>query len=134
MTTGIAKVELSGPFFTKDPSKTLLENVQAMLEAVSREGETMARSLTPVRTGFTQSGIVGRVQSMTGKKWLMTSIISQQHVFPWAGHGARGFSGRGEAAYRGGKLEAKLHMFRQTAQALRSSRAVREANLAKGLE
>jgi hypothetical protein len=126
-------IDLSGPFFQKDPAKTFQENVRIMLEALAKEGEADVRAQVPSRTGATAAGIIGRIVALNGKQWHTTAIISQRREFPWHNKGERGYSGRGEAIYRGGKLEAKVHMFRRTASRIRSSRAVQMAELTKNL-
>lgn len=121
------RISLSGPFFQKDPAKTLEQNIQAMLEAVAREGEqdVTAQAAGHQRTGAFYAGIEGRVRSIRGRHWLATAVVSQSHVYPWPGGGSR--------QYRGGKLEARYHMFRRTASRLRRSRAVNQAELTKGM-
>lgn len=126
-------IDYTGPFFEKDPTKTLRQNVRIMLEAMAREGESDVRAQIPSKSGDTAAGIHGRVKNLEGKPWAVTMVVSQQRVFPWKKRGARGFVGRGEAEYRGGKLEAKLHMFRRTSGRLSRSRAVNMAELTKGL-
>lgn len=119
-------VDLSGPFFQRDPGKTLYANIGRMLEGLAEEGERLVQSRYPVFSGDGKAGVRGRVRSLTGKKWAVTAVISQTHVYPWPSGGAK--------QYRGGKTEARHHMFRDTARALRRSRAVLSANLTKGLE
>lgn len=128
MTRLISTIELSGPFFTKDVKKTFQANVRAMLEAMAEEGQTDVQSQFTghIDTGEGVSGVKGRVHGLSGKPWEQTMVISQQHIYPWA-HG-------GSKQYRGGRLEAKVHMFRRTATRLRKSRAVNVAELTKGLE
>jgi hypothetical protein len=120
-------IVLSGPFFEKDPAKTLSQNVQTMLEAVAQEGESdvKAQAAGHQRTGAFYNGIEGRVRSVSGKHWLRTAVVSETHVYPWPNGGAK--------QYRGGKLEAHYHMFRTTASRLRRSRAVNQAELTKGM-
>lgn len=121
------EVDLSGPFFRGDPSKKYLENLQRMLEGIAEEGERTIKSVYPVGpTGDGKAGVVGRVKSLTGKRWLASAVVSQTHVYPWPNGGQK--------QYRGGKTEARHHMFRDTARSLRSSRAVLNANLTAGIE
>lgn len=129
------QIDLTGPFFEYDPVKTLSENVQTMMEAFAREGEAEAKLLAAPhrKSGAFYDGIKGRVRSVAGKHWLRTAVVSETHVYDWKARGARGFQGRAEAQYRGGKLEAKYHMFRTTATRLRRSRAVNQAELTKGM-
>lgn len=135
-------VHLDGPFFTRNPAKTVRGNIRDMLEALAREGEADVRDHSPTGpTGAFRAGIQGRVESVTGKRWYLHAVISQTHVYPWGQHvgttirsGRKQVANRGEAQYRGGKLERKLHMFRNTASRLRSMRSVIGADLARGLE
>ena len=119
-------VNLSGPFFQRDPGKTLYANIGRMLEGLAEEGERLVKSRYPVFTGAGQRGVVGRTRSLTGKRWAVSAVVSQTHVYPWTNGGSK--------QYRGGKTEARVHMFRDTARALRQSRAVLTANLTAGLE
>lgn len=118
-------ISLTGPFFKQQPSKTFRQNVRLMLEAMAEEGQEDVKVQYPVLTGAGQAGVVGRVHSLSGRPWALTMVISEQHVYPWP-HG-------GQKQYRGGRTEAKHHMFRTTAGRLRRSRAVNKAELAKGL-
>lgn len=118
-------VEFSGPFFTKDIKKTFRQNARAMLDGMAREGEDAVKRESPVRTGAFRAGVRGRVASLGGKPWMLTAVISQTHVYRWP----KG----GQKQYRGGKLEARRHMFRRTASALRRSRAAAMADLTRGL-
>ena len=100
----------SGPFFTKDPELTFRQNIRRALALAAQSMEQ------DVRGGYPSSGqhggtIIGRVKSLEGKPWAMTAVVSQQYVYPWKNKGTRGFVGRAEAQYRGGKTEARYHMF-----------------------
>lgn len=122
----IVHVELSGPFFQRDPGKTFSENVRRMMAGVAEEGEQAIKSNYPVLTGFGRAGVVGRVDSLSGKQWYATAVISQTRAYPWPGGGPK--------QYRGGKSEARHHMFRAAYHDLQHSRAVLQADLAAGLE
>ena len=140
----ITTIDITGPFFEASADATFAENLRTMLEAIAAEGQADVRAqMAPhSRSGFTESGVIGRVKAMTGKEWWQTAVVSQQHTFPWgdhtteAGAAARAITKPGHAAgeqYRGGKLEAQFHFFRKTAGRLRRSRAVNIAELTKGL-
>jgi hypothetical protein len=120
-------VDLSGPFFQRDPKKTVRQNIRRMLEGLASEGEQMVQAQFGghIDTGEGVSGVRGRVSSLNGRPWALTAVISQTHVYDWPGSSGQ---------YRGGKLERKVGMFRKTASAMRSSRAVLGANLTKGLD
>lgn len=116
-------VELTGPFFTRDPSLTFRENIRQMLEGLAEAGQEAVQSVYPVGpTGDGRAGVRGRVESLSGKKWWANAVISQTHVYPWPNGGER--------QYRGGKTEAQHHMFRNVARSIR----VQRANLTEGLE
>lgn len=120
------EVDLTGPFFQRDPRKTVRGNIRQMLEGVAEEGERTVKSASPVLTGAFRAGVKGRVRSLGGKRWELTAVVSQTHVYPWSGGGSK--------QYRGGKAEARYQPFKRTANALRRSRAVLAANLTEGLE
>lgn len=128
MARAATTIDLTGPFFTKDPGRTLSENIQTMLEAVAEEGErdVKAQAQSHVYTGAFLGGIEGRVRSLGGRHWLRTAVVSQTHVYPWPSGGNK--------QYRGGKLEARYGMFKRTTSRLRRSSAVQRAELTKGLE
>lgn len=119
-------VDLSGPFFRRDPALTMRGNVRRMMAAVAAEGEKAVKANYPVLTGAGRRGVVGRVASLSGKPWLATAVISQTHVYRWPSGGPK--------QYRGGKTEARHHMWRNAYRDLNRSRAVLRANLTEGLE
>ena len=129
-----AKASFSGPFFSPNADNTLRQNIRGMLQAVADEGESAVQQRSPRFTGAFVAGVEGRVRSVSGKRWALTAVISQTHAYAWKNKGARGFSGRAEAQYRGGKVEARYRMFRAVTSQLRAARAVLAADIAKGLE
>jgi len=129
-----AKVSMSGPFFAPDANLRLGQNIRRMLQGVAEEGERVASERAPRLSGALSVGIEGRVSSVNGKPWLLTAVISATHVYPWKNKGARGFVGRAQAEYRGGKAEGRYRMFRATTYQLRRARAVLTADLTRGLE
>jgi len=148
MTEMRTSVDLIGPFF-RDPEKTVRTNIHDFLEKVAAEGQEAVRSNFPVGSGDDphpgagRAGVIGRVESMTGKRWALHAVISAQFIYPWSRGGRGGThirSGRrmvlnsANAQYRGGKMERKLHMFANVSRSLRSSRAVAGANLSRGIE
>lgn len=114
------KVDTTGPLFQKDPTLTLGQNIQRMMEGLAEQGENLAKSAYPVFTGAGREGIVGRVESLGGKRWAKTAVVSQQNVYPWPGGGSR--------QYRGGKVGAPI--FRRVTSSIR----VVKADLTAGLE
>lgn len=129
-----ATVDFSGPLFQPDATKRLRQNIRTMLQAVADEGDATVSARSPRRTGAFIEGIQGRVRSLNGKPWALTAVISATHIYPWRNKGARGFVGRAQAEYRGGKLEARYRMFKGVTYQLRSARTVLAANLTEGLE
>jgi hypothetical protein len=129
-----AKVQLTGPFFEPDADLRLRENIRGMLAAVAEEGDRNVTARAPRVSGDLAEGVVGRVASLKGKRWALTAVVSATHVYPWKNKGARGFTGRAQAEYRGGKAEKRYRMFAATAGQMRAARAIMAANLTKGLE
>ncbi len=124
-------IDMTGPFFTRDPRKTFRANIRVLMKAIAEEGEADVKAqIGPHnRTGKTQAGVVGRVTALTGKTWAVTAVVSQTRVFPWKVHR----NSRAQAIYRGGRLEAKVHMFRRTTGRLRRARAINRVELTRGM-
>ena len=81
----------------------------------------------PAYTGHTYDSIVGRTESLTGKRWGLTMVVSAN---------TNGM-GRAEAIRTkaaAATIERRWHVFRKTASAIRRARAVLGANLTKGIE
>jgi hypothetical protein len=129
-----AKVQLTGPLFAPTADATLRQNIRGMLAAVAEEGADTVMQRSPVVTGDFVGGIVGRIKSEKGTPWFLTAVVSATHIYPWANKGQRGYTGRSEAQYRGGKVEGRYRMFKGVTYQLRASRAVMAANITKGLE
>jgi hypothetical protein len=147
-------LSFAGDFFEKDVSATLAANAHKMMEALAKEGEQDVRDHFPVggdgdpHPGLGQQGVVGRVSSISGKLWRFSAVISQQNVYPWGQRAAvltkmtgrgknkriNGYISSGNEQYRGGKLEAKLHMFANTSRRISSMRSVLAADLTAGLD
>ena len=122
----VTTISFSGPFFEHDPRLTFRANARKMLAALAREGESDVQAQIPTgKTGKTKRGVKGRTASTKGKPWAMTGVVSQTYVYPWPHGGAR--------QYRGGRLEAKLHMFRKTTNRLRKSRKINAVELMRGI-
>lgn len=120
------KVEFTGPFFTKDIKRTMRQNGQAMLRGMAAEGESAVKAQLGAQGSVKRlGGVVGQMQSLTGKRWDVTMAIHSTYKYPWAN------AGSGE--YKGGKLEGRYHAFRRVASALRRSAKIARADLTKGL-
>jgi len=128
MVRAVTTIDATGPFFQYDPVKRYSQNQIEMLEAFAKEGEQDIQAQVAAAGyggGHFYEGVVGRVHSLGGKQWKATAVISQTHVYPWPGGGAK--------EYRGGKLESRHGFFRKTKTRLNRSRAVNKAELTKGL-
>ena len=128
----LAKIDirLEGPFFHRDVKKTFRDNARALLLALAYEGAIPIRqALNEHRSnrshGHAADGIRAELGAIDGSRWLISSAIHQTNTYPWPGGGGR--------VYKGGKLEAKIHIFRRVYLALRRSRKIASANLTKGL-
>lgn len=135
-----ARIDFTGPFFTKDPEKTILENVEKMMHAFADEGATAARQglmsgageRAPVRAlgGRVADHVVGRVQSRVGVRWQTAAVVQ---VFAGRGSGLskeEGVSLMAAAAH----VERKTRAIRSVTRQLRAARSVLRANLTAGLE
>lgn len=132
-----ASTNFSGPFFTRDPEKTITENVHKMMLAIAEEGATAAR--TSMRQGEGQRDlvrelgvrasdyVVGRVKSRAGTPWLRAAVVQVLNEGLSAGEG-RSLMAAASA------VEGETHTFRNIARQLRSARAVLRANLTEGIE
>lgn len=127
------QITLEGDFFTRDPSKTFGGNVRDMMDAIAAEAGKSVRAQIvsragsmPSYTGWTAATVRGRTRSLTGKRWLVSAVISAD-----TSGMSRKDAIRTKAA--GASIEARWHPFRKTASAIRRSRAVLSANLTKGL-
>jgi hypothetical protein len=134
MAVRIERVDFSGPFFDRDPVKTIRANIRDMMDRLAEEGERdvvqqiAGRSGSmPAYTGWTASHVRGRTESLSGKRWAVSAVVSMNT----AGMDAR-TAIRTQAATA--TIEARWHPFRRTTTAIRRSRAVMAANLTKGLE
>ena len=131
-------IDLSGPFFRADPSRTFRQNVRVMMRAVADEGESDVKaqlragegSRRPISHGVSPSRVsghvVGRVASLSGKPWAVSAAVSVNNS---------GFSkAQGTALMAAAsRLEGTVHAFRKTKNRIGRSRKVNEAELLKGL-
>jgi hypothetical protein len=123
----IQRVDFTGPFFTKDPAKTLRQNIADMMDRLAAEGERDVKQQISGYTGWTHSRVRGRTSSLGGKRWAVTAVISTDT----SGMSARDAIRTKAAA---ASIERRFHPFRRTSTALRRARAVVAANLTKGME
>lgn len=136
--TGAKRVDLraslEGPFFAADPSKTVRGNIRDMMDALSAEMEkdvkaqiSAAAGQMPGWSGWSLEHVVGRTASYSGKRWMVTAVVSENTN----GMDAK-TAIRTKAA--GASIERRFHPFGRTSRAVRASRAVLAANLTKGIE
>ena len=130
----IDRVDFSGPFFQKDPRKTIRDNIRDMMGGLAKEAERDVQQQIAGRsssmrsyTGWTHDHVRGRTQSLVGKRWQVSAVVSMNTQ----GMGARDAIRTQAAA---ASIERRWHPFRRTASAIRRARAVMSANLTKGIE
>jgi hypothetical protein len=125
-------VDLSGPFFRRDPVRTWRENVRDFMDEIAKTGEAEVkaqlrsgegrrapiRGVTPARVS---GHVVGRTSSLSGKRWAATAVIS---VRP-PGDRRQAIAVAAAAA----EIEAREHIFRRASARIRRART----NLLKGL-
>lgn len=130
-----ARVDFTGGFFTKDPGKTIRGNIRRhLMPSLAAEMERDVRmqiqahaGSMPQYTGHTRNRVIGRTESLAGKGWGLTAVVSANT----AGMG-RTEAIRTKAAAAG--IERRWHPFRRTTSAVRRSRAAISAHLTRGLE
>lgn len=128
------RVDFEGPFFTRDPKRTVRDNIRRMMDALAAEAErdvkgqiaSVAPSM-PGYTGWTHWRVAGRTSSIGGRRWDLNMVVSANT----AGM-SRELAIRTKAA--AASIERRWHPFRRTTSAVRRSRAVIYANLTEGLE
>jgi hypothetical protein len=125
-----AGVDMSGPFFRRDPKKTFRKNLRDFMDEVAELGEAdVVAQLragegrrASIRGGGRVSQFVqGRTSSIRGKRWAVTAVVSVRPV----GDRKRAVAIMAAAA----EIEAREHVFRRTTARLRKART----NLVKGL-
>ena len=130
-------IDLSGPFFRKDPRKTFRQNAREMLARVAEEAEADVkaqlqqgesarapmRGIHPVRVS---GHVIGRVKSLKGKAWALTAVVSVNNS---------GFTKRQGTTLMASAavLERRTHAFRRTTSRLRRSKKANMTELLKGL-
>jgi hypothetical protein len=132
----VTTIDLSGPFFRANPSKTFRQNIRVLMERLEEEGAADVRAQLeqsnagrqPIRRlgDHTSDHVRGRVSSLSGKHWEVTAIVSVNN----AGFSkAEGVSLMAAAA----SVERRTHAFRRTAGRLKRSRKLNAAELLKGI-
>lgn len=137
MTGTSATIDLSGPFFQKDPALTLRGNIQRMMAALAEEGEKSARdafgqsesSRQPISLlgDRVSAHVKGRVVSLAGKQWRASAVVSINN----SGFAAsQGVSLMAAAS----SVERRTHVMRNLSRSIRTARAILAANLTAGIE
>jgi hypothetical protein len=128
------QVKLEGPFFERDVRRTVRANIRDLMDKLAAEAEADVKAQMDARagqmphwTGHTRSRVVGRTQSLRGRRWEVSAVVSVN-----TDGMSRSDAIRTKAA--GAQMEARFRMFRRTAAAMRRARAILSANLTKGLE
>lgn len=132
-------IDTSGPFFTKDPTKSFRGNIRDLMDAIAREGEGDVKVQLRqgengryplgggIRPGRVSGWIVGRTVNRIGRRWQVTAVVSVNNSGLTS---EQGITLMAAASY----LEGQLHVFRRTTSRLRRGRAVNQAELLKGLK
>ena len=131
------KIVYDGPLFTRDIQKTFRENARDMLQDIADDGALLIQQdLTPGHgrvTGEFADGVIGRVVSLRGKKWQLTSVVSSTLHMTMPGH--RGFAQFLEDGTKGGVKTAYRGLFisRRVAAAIKRTNRPDRADLMKRL-
>jgi hypothetical protein len=126
-------VDMTGPFFQRDPVKTWRENVKDFMDEVAALGEAEVKAqlksgegrrapihgVTPARVS---AYVVGRTKSLTGKRWGVTAVVS---VRPFTMGRKEAISIMAAAA----EIEKREHVFRTATARIKRAKT----NLLKGL-
>ena len=119
-------IEVSGGFFERDPSLTFKKNVEKLMSQLADHGERVVKVNYPIGpTGEGRKGVVGRNKALSGHQWRSTMVVSETHVYRWPNGGPK--------QYRGGKTEARRHMFRRGKNDVRREAKRLTPGLLKGL-
>lgn len=129
-----SRIDLSGPFFSKDPAKTFTANVRELLQEVAdaqaedvrqqyEAGEGARVEVRALGPGRVSSRIRGRVESLSRKPWHFTAVVVPDRT----GLNAKQAIALFAAA---AKVEKRIHAFARTSRKSKTYRT----DLAKGLE
>jgi len=129
------QVKLEGPFFTRDPRKTVRQNIRVFMDELAAHGEAKGRGLAdapagqmPRWTGRTRNRIKGRTRAEMrrgGKHWALTAVVSAN---------TEGLS-RTEAISvkaAGSRMEKRFRIFKGVLYSMRAR--IRSIDFTKGLE
>lgn len=128
------KIDLSGNFFTRNPGKTLRQNVRDMNDALADWMETEVKNAIagnagqmPNWTGWSRDHIRGRTVSRVGKRWGTWAVVS---AYTEGMTKADAIRTKAAAA----SIERRWHPFRRVKSGVYRSRPLITANLSKNLE
>lgn len=127
-------VELSGPFFRRDPGKTLRGNVRDLMDALSESMEADVKSAIaghagsmPGYSGWSWAHTRGRTVSVSGKRWGTWARVSAYT----ADLGAKDAIRTKAAA---ATIERRWHPYRNAKRNVYRARPLLTADLTKGLD
>lgn len=132
-----ANVDFSGPFFQKDVTKTIFQNIERMMQGLAEEGATAARA--GLRTGSggralvrelgdrVADHVIGRTTSRVGNRWVSAAVVQ---VYNEGLSAAESRSLMAAASY----VEKRTRAISRVTRQLRSSREALRANLTAGIE
>ena len=127
-------VDLSGPFFTKDPGKTLRGNVRDLMDAMAEWMEGQVRddisahaSDMPAYSGWSWAHTVGRTHSLSGNRWGTWARVS-------ANTGGMSAKDAIRTKAAAATIERRWRPYRDAKSAVYRARPLITANLTKGLE
>lgn len=130
----VTKITLEGPFFTKDPGKTLRANVRNLMDALAAWGEEQVKGVIetnaasmPFYSGWSDTHTKGRTESLGGKRWGTWAVVSANT----SGMDATDAKRTKAAA---ATIERRWHPYRQVKSAIYRARPLLTADLTKGLE
>jgi hypothetical protein len=132
-----SSIDLSGPFFQRDPAKTFRANGRALMAAVAEVGrrEVIAQMAggSGRRARIRELGedrvadhVVARTGSLSGRPWAVTAVVSVNNS---------GFSPKQGISLMAAasRVERQTHAFRRATTGVRRSRAVNLDELMKGI-
>jgi hypothetical protein len=133
------RFELSGPFFKRDPAKTVRENIKNVLDEIAKLGERQVRALIAGKPGarYVVDNVRGYTTSTRGRRWELSVAVN---LIPT---GDKATSVRNAAILYGRRkgshgttvgIEERWHPFRNTKNDIARSRAFVTANLTRGIE
>lgn len=131
------RVEYSGPLFEKDVKQTFRQNGRTMLLQIAEDGSDLVKQELASHRGSDAPHIAdhieGRVRSLKGKPWQLTSVVSSQLHMQLPGH--KGYMTFLETSLKGGKPTSfrGIWAFRRVGNAIKRTRRVAAADLTKGL-